>query len=194
MLTVKSTSEHCISLLFSSTERRLIDLYSTGPRFVTVSQLPGFCNNPRMCRRTTAGRLHVCTKLLTHLLLWKRRTVTIRRATRLRARIPGYVNTNPSLWLVVVPVILYDRPTPPPMQGVKACQNHLWSPYYTSQLLGLREYVTGKFSLISPNRLLRLFIAILCNTCTLLHIAFMCHFESIKILIIDFTLSNISPF
>ena len=36
---------------------------------------------------------------------------------------------NPSLWLAVVPVILYDRPTPPPKPSPE--------PYYTSQLLGL---------------------------------------------------------
>ncbi len=27
------------------------------------------------------------------------------------------LTSNPSLWLAVVPVILYDRPTPPPVGG-----------------------------------------------------------------------------
>ncbi len=44
---------------------------------------------------------------------------------------------NPSLWLVVVPVILYDRPTPPPSVGGEGLSKPSPGPYYTSQLLGL---------------------------------------------------------
>ncbi len=40
---------------------------------------------------------------------------------------------NPSLWLAVVPVILYDRPTPP-QEGLSKPSPES---YYTSQLLGL---------------------------------------------------------
>ena len=61
------------------------------------------------------------------------------------------VRFNPSLWLAVVPVILYDRPTPPCVGGEglsKLWQNHLRSPYYTSQLLGLYTIKLGAHAYI----------------------------------------------